>query len=138
MLRLCLWDLMMPPDPENAQRRLHGTLRFMHDALQAWLLTYAVAYRTFALIRFTHHATLNDEAIDGNILALILGISNTKMCLVGCQQNWKLLSTSEDEANIQNEEASEDYGRLEHDYQKFLSECGISKWGYWRGGSPGA
>ncbi|XP_017617430.1 uncharacterized protein LOC108461944 isoform X1 [Gossypium arboreum] len=47
-------------------------------------------------------------------------------------------STSEDEANIQNEEASEDYGRLEHDYQKFLSECGISKWGYWRGGSPGA
>ncbi|MBA0602798.1 hypothetical protein Gorai_002965 [Gossypium raimondii] len=47
-------------------------------------------------------------------------------------------STSEDEANIQNEEASKDYGRLEHDYQKFLSECGISKWGYWRGGSPGA
>ncbi|KAA3487028.1 DNA-directed RNA polymerase subunit beta [Gossypium australe] len=47
-------------------------------------------------------------------------------------------STSEDEANIQNEEAYEDYGRLEHDYQKFLSECGISKWGYWRGGSPGA
>ncbi|MBA0729688.1 hypothetical protein Golax_025526 [Gossypium laxum] len=70
----------------------------MPDALQAWLLTYAVAYRLMV----------------------------------------SLYSTSEDEANIQNEEASEDYGRLEHDYQKFLSECGISKWGYWRGGSPGA
>ncbi|MBA0874536.1 hypothetical protein Goshw_018127 [Gossypium schwendimanii] len=140
MLRLCLWDLMMPPDPENAQRRLHRTLRFMHDALQAWLLTYAVAYRlmvslTFALIRFTHHATLNDEAID-DICTLIdysylfgqRRLDTSMICM----------STSEDEANIQNEEASEDYGGLEHDYQKFLSECGISKWGYWRGGSPGA
>ncbi|XVF63371.1 hypothetical protein PTKIN_Ptkin09bG0082400 [Pterospermum kingtungense] len=47
-------------------------------------------------------------------------------------------SPSEDEAYISNEEASQAYGRLQHDYQKFLSECGISKCGYWRGGSSGA
>ncbi|XP_022720176.1 uncharacterized protein LOC111278002 [Durio zibethinus] len=47
-------------------------------------------------------------------------------------------SPSEDEAYISYDEASQDYGRLQHDYQKFLSECGISKWGYWRGGFPGA
>ncbi|RVW29132.1 hypothetical protein CK203_096781 [Vitis vinifera] len=35
------------------------------------------------------------------------------------------------------EEVSHAYGKLEHDYQQFLSECGISKWGYWRGGSHG-
>ncbi|KAL3845685.1 hypothetical protein ACJIZ3_003088 [Penstemon smallii] len=28
------------------------------------------------------------------------------------------------------------YTKLEDDYQKFLSECGMSNWGYWRGGSP--
>ncbi|KAK8545884.1 hypothetical protein V6N13_067139 [Hibiscus sabdariffa] len=47
-------------------------------------------------------------------------------------------SPSEDEADIQYEEAPEDYGRLQHDYQKFLSECGISECGYWRDGSPRA
>ncbi|KAK8651614.1 hypothetical protein V6N13_141211 [Hibiscus sabdariffa] len=47
-------------------------------------------------------------------------------------------SPSEDEAYIQYEEAPEDYGRLQHDYQKFLSECGISECGYWRDGSPRA
>ncbi|XVF30137.1 hypothetical protein REPUB_Repub16aG0031300 [Reevesia pubescens] len=47
-------------------------------------------------------------------------------------------SPSEDEAYISYEQASQDYGRLQHDYQKFLSDCGISKWGYWRSGSPGA
>ncbi|XP_051123573.1 uncharacterized protein LOC127246327 isoform X2 [Andrographis paniculata] len=26
--------------------------------------------------------------------------------------------------------------KLEDEYEKFLSECGMSKWGYWRGGSP--
>ncbi|KAK8651618.1 hypothetical protein V6N13_141211 [Hibiscus sabdariffa] len=48
------------------------------------------------------------------------------------------MSPSEDEAYIQYEEAPEDYGRLQHDYQKFLSECGISECGYWRDGSPRA
>ncbi|XVE55056.1 hypothetical protein DITRI_Ditri03aG0130700 [Diplodiscus trichospermus] len=47
-------------------------------------------------------------------------------------------SSSEDESYISNKEASLAYDRLQHDYQEFLSECGISKWGYWRGGSPGA
>ncbi|PIN11423.1 hypothetical protein CDL12_15962 [Handroanthus impetiginosus] len=28
------------------------------------------------------------------------------------------------------------YTKLKDDYQKFLSECGMSQWGYWRGGSP--
>ena len=35
------------------------------------------------------------------------------------------------------EEVSHAHAKLEHDYQQFLSECGISKWGYWRGGSHG-
>ena len=34
-------------------------------------------------------------------------------------------SPSEDEAYISYEEASQAYVRLQHDYQKFLSECGI-------------
>ncbi|XP_017981653.1 PREDICTED: uncharacterized protein LOC18592837 isoform X2 [Theobroma cacao] len=46
-------------------------------------------------------------------------------------------SPSEDEAYISYDEASHAYSRLQHDYEKFLSECGMSKWGYWRGGSPG-
>ncbi|KAE8693495.1 Zinc finger and BTB domain-containing protein 11 isoform 1 [Hibiscus syriacus] len=47
------------------------------------------------------------------------------------------IGPSEDEAYIQYEEAPDDYGRLEHDYQKFLSECGITDFGYWRDASPG-
>ncbi|KAJ4713770.1 LysM domain containing protein [Melia azedarach] len=43
---------------------------------------------------------------------------------------------SEDEAQASFEESSHAYRKLEHDYEKFLSECGMSKWGYWRGGSP--
>ncbi|KAL5559835.1 hypothetical protein UlMin_036046 [Ulmus minor] len=43
---------------------------------------------------------------------------------------------AEDQAQISLEDASHDYKKLEHDYNKFLSECGISKWGYWRDGSP--
>ncbi|KAH9781458.1 hypothetical protein KPL71_008496 [Citrus sinensis] len=31
------------------------------------------------------------------------------------------------------EESSHAYRKLEDDYEKFLSECGMSKWGYWRG-----
>lgn len=30
---------------------------------------------------------------------------------------------------------SNTYGKLEEDYKKFLSECGIRNWGHWRGGS---
>lgn len=33
------------------------------------------------------------------------------------------------------EDISHAYTKLEPAYLKFLSECGISKWGYWRGGS---
>ncbi|XP_024023754.1 uncharacterized protein LOC21397435 isoform X1 [Morus notabilis] len=43
---------------------------------------------------------------------------------------------SEDQPQISFEEASHAYRKLEHDYQEFLSQCGMSKWGYWRGGSP--
>ncbi|XP_021288271.1 uncharacterized protein LOC110419512 isoform X2 [Herrania umbratica] len=46
-------------------------------------------------------------------------------------------SPSDDEACISYDQASHAYSRLQHDYEKFLSECGMSKWGYWRGGSPG-
>ncbi|PON74515.1 LysM domain containing protein [Parasponia andersonii] len=42
---------------------------------------------------------------------------------------------SEDLAQISFEEASHAYRKLEHDYEEFLSQCGMSKWGYWRGGS---
>lgn len=34
------------------------------------------------------------------------------------------------------EDASHAFDKLEGDYQKFLSECGMSSYGYWRGGSP--
>ncbi|XP_027091192.1 uncharacterized protein [Coffea arabica] len=43
---------------------------------------------------------------------------------------------SEDEAQVNTKDLSQDYSELERDYEKFLSECGISRWGYWRGGSP--
>ncbi|XP_010542837.1 PREDICTED: uncharacterized protein LOC104815909 isoform X2 [Tarenaya hassleriana] len=33
------------------------------------------------------------------------------------------------------EEVSGGYSRVEHEYQRFLSECGITEHGYWRGGS---
>lgn len=42
---------------------------------------------------------------------------------------------TEDQTEISLEEASHAYRKLEHDYQEFLSQCGMSKWGYWRGGS---
>lgn len=34
------------------------------------------------------------------------------------------------------EDTSHAYNKLEGDYQKFLSECGMGNYGYWRGGSP--
>ncbi|XP_031283758.1 uncharacterized protein LOC116142456 isoform X3 [Pistacia vera] len=43
---------------------------------------------------------------------------------------------SEDIAQTSFEDMSHAYGKLENDYEKFLAECGVSKWGYWRGGSP--
>ncbi|KAL7118304.1 hypothetical protein ACP275_03G127800 [Erythranthe tilingii] len=43
---------------------------------------------------------------------------------------------SEDQEQVNFEDASHANTKLEDDYQKFLSECGMSNWGYWRGGSP--
>lgn len=43
--------------------------------------------------------------------------------------------TSADQDQNSFEEVSHAYDKLEHEYQKFLSECGISNSGYWRGGS---
>ncbi|XP_031112720.1 uncharacterized protein LOC116016544 isoform X2 [Ipomoea triloba] len=43
---------------------------------------------------------------------------------------------SDNEEHFQSEKISQAYTKLEIDYQKFLSECGISKSGYWRGGLP--
>lgn len=40
----------------------------------------------------------------------------------------------QDETSLQ-EDSSHAYTKLEHEYQKFLSECGMSEWGHWRGGS---
>ncbi|KAK4708584.1 hypothetical protein R3W88_029509 [Solanum pinnatisectum] len=40
-----------------------------------------------------------------------------------------------DREHLQSEELSRAYAKLDGDYQKFLSECGMSKWGYWRGGT---
>lgn len=45
-----------------------------------------------------------------------------------------LQSPSEDE-QISVEDLSHAYKKLDQDYEKFLSECGLSKWGYWRGGT---
>lgn len=46
-------------------------------------------------------------------------------------------NASEDGGEIPPEEVSHaSYTEVERDYQKFLSDCGMSKWGYWRGGSP--
>ncbi|KAF8025463.1 hypothetical protein BT93_F2334 [Corymbia citriodora subsp. variegata] len=41
---------------------------------------------------------------------------------------------SEGQAQSSSEDAFQAYGKLEEDYQRFLSECGISNSGYWRGG----
>ncbi|KAK3426528.1 hypothetical protein EUGRSUZ_F02959 [Eucalyptus grandis] len=41
---------------------------------------------------------------------------------------------SEDQAQSSSGDTFQAYGKLEEDYQKFLSECGISNSGYWRGG----
>ncbi|KAG8378513.1 hypothetical protein BUALT_Bualt08G0144900 [Buddleja alternifolia] len=43
---------------------------------------------------------------------------------------------SEDQERLHFEDVSHAYTKLDDDYQKFLTECGMSKWGYWRGGSP--
>ena len=43
---------------------------------------------------------------------------------------------SEDQDQISYEDESHAYRKLEHDYQEFLAQCGMSKFGYWRGGSP--
>ncbi|KAL0314084.1 UNVERIFIED_CONTAM: hypothetical protein Sangu_2252800 [Sesamum angustifolium] len=43
---------------------------------------------------------------------------------------------SEEQEQVHFEEIFHSYAKLEDDYQKFLVECGMSNWGYWRGGSP--
>ncbi|KAG6431953.1 hypothetical protein SASPL_103525 [Salvia splendens] len=42
----------------------------------------------------------------------------------------------DDEEQLHFEDSSRDFNELEGDYEKFLSECGMSSYGYWRGGSP--
>ncbi|KAJ4952694.1 hypothetical protein NE237_029526 [Protea cynaroides] len=42
----------------------------------------------------------------------------------------------EDQSQAPFEDLSHAYSKLEPAYQKFLSECGMNKFGYWRGGSP--
>ncbi|KAH0746053.1 uncharacterized protein [Solanum tuberosum] len=44
-------------------------------------------------------------------------------------------NVTDDREHLQSEELSRAYAKLDGDYQKFLSECGMSKWGYWRGGT---
>ncbi|CAI9115163.1 OLC1v1016001C1 [Oldenlandia corymbosa var. corymbosa] len=44
--------------------------------------------------------------------------------------------SADDEEEIKQDDLSHNYTMLESDYAKFLSECGISNCGYWRGGSP--
>ncbi|KAJ4850643.1 hypothetical protein Tsubulata_023978 [Turnera subulata] len=48
----------------------------------------------------------------------------------------KSTGTAADQDKNSFEDASHQYNKLEYDYKKFLSECGISDCGYWRGGSP--
>lgn len=43
---------------------------------------------------------------------------------------------AEDKTQTSFEDMSHAYGKLENDDEKFLAECGMSQWGYWRGGSP--
>ncbi|KAG2714119.1 hypothetical protein I3760_03G011100 [Carya illinoinensis] len=43
---------------------------------------------------------------------------------------------SEAQSQVSFEEMSHVYNKLEQDYQKFLSECGMRESGHWRGGSP--
>lgn len=44
-------------------------------------------------------------------------------------------SSPGDQAQVSAEDFSSGYKKLEKDYEKFLSQCGISNSGYWRGGS---
>ncbi|KAF5479426.1 hypothetical protein F2P56_000246 [Juglans regia] len=43
---------------------------------------------------------------------------------------------SEAQSQVSFEEMSHAYNKLEQDYQKFLSDCGMKESGHWRGGSP--
>ncbi|PKI55002.1 hypothetical protein CRG98_024602 [Punica granatum] len=45
-------------------------------------------------------------------------------------------SAEDNQTEVSFEDISGGYRKLEMDYQKFLSECGITDCGYWRGGSP--
>ncbi|XP_042483388.1 uncharacterized protein LOC122063748 isoform X2 [Macadamia integrifolia] len=42
----------------------------------------------------------------------------------------------EDQSQVPFEDLSHSYSELGPAYQKFLSQCGMNKFGYWRGGSP--
>ncbi|KAH6775143.1 hypothetical protein C2S52_012704 [Perilla frutescens var. hirtella] len=44
--------------------------------------------------------------------------------------------SSDEKEQLRFEDVSHAYTKLEGDYQKFLSQCGMSNYGYWRGGSP--
>ncbi|XP_044510937.1 uncharacterized protein LOC123229295 isoform X1 [Mangifera indica] len=48
----------------------------------------------------------------------------------------ELSDPEEDKTQTSFEDMSHAYGKLENDDEKFLAECGMSQWGYWRGGSP--
>lgn len=44
--------------------------------------------------------------------------------------------SSDEKEQLHFEDVSRAYTKLEGDYKKFLSQCGMSNYGYWRGGSP--
>ncbi|XP_073139765.1 uncharacterized protein [Henckelia pumila] len=51
-----------------------------------------------------------------------------------CEPDFAQVLEDEDRSYIH--EHSRDYAKVEDEYQKFLTKCGMSEWGYWRGGSP--
>ncbi|KAG6607505.1 hypothetical protein SDJN03_00847, partial [Cucurbita argyrosperma subsp. sororia] len=56
--------------------------------------------------------------------------------LDGLDSESSIYSTSpSEEQQISVEDLSHAYKKLDQEYDKFLSECGLSKWGYWRGGA---
>ncbi|XP_060961521.1 uncharacterized protein LOC115699687 isoform X3 [Cannabis sativa] len=66
-----------------------------------------------------------------NILNGVLDQKNLSVLYYRCTPH----DQSEDLVEISFEESSHDYRKLEQDYQEFLTKCGMSNWGYWRGGS---
>ncbi|KAF5192583.1 transmembrane protein, partial [Thalictrum thalictroides] len=60
----------------------------------------------------------------------------TELDVLDAESGPDFTNPPEDQPPVSLEEMTHAYTKIEPAYQKFLSECGMSESGYWRGGSP--